>query len=257
MHVPHLMAAEKARACGIPLPSEAAEIESNVMDSANHVVCLSRHEALTLQTLYGRNNGVLVPNGVDDHLLHVPLPPRKPRRPLHVLVIGRPVAQKCFNITLEAVDLALSRNFPMRFRLLLHSAEAATMGAGLVAALRRLTRDRRVRVEFDAQRTGVYAAIGWADVLLHPANTETQGLAVMEALAAGRPVVCRPLPVYEEQFGSLRHLRYANGGDAEAFMDELLSIQSEGVPGCDAEQARASVTKFATTNFKRYLDLLL
>jgi glycosyltransferase-like protein len=54
------------------------------------------------------------------------------------------------------------------------------------------------------------------------------GLAAMEALAAGVPVVTRPLPVLREVFGD--HVRY--GGDPEAMASALVGAVSAGpLPG--------------------------
>ncbi|MEW5810344.1 MAG: MSMEG_0565 family glycosyltransferase [Actinomycetota bacterium] len=59
------------------------------------------------------------------------------------------------------------------------------------------------------------------DVFAFPSTKEGFGLAAMEALAAGRPVVTRDLPVLREVFGNT--VRYASGasGLAEALADAL------------------------------------
>jgi glycosyltransferase involved in cell wall biosynthesis len=166
------------------------------------------------------------------------------------------VAQKGFDLTLAVIETALQRLAPIRFRLLLHSAEPTASREEWLKDVRRLSRDYRVSVEYDVRRSGVCEALEWSDVLLHPAHTETQGLVILEALAAGRPVVCRPLPVLREQFGALRHLRYVPSDEADAFLQELLRVHQEGVIETDTLGARSSVAKFTSASFQRYVDLL-
>ncbi|MFA7510729.1 MAG: MSMEG_0565 family glycosyltransferase [Mycolicibacterium vanbaalenii] len=66
----------------------------------------------------------------------------------------------------------------------------------------------------DAELPSLVAA---AEVFAFPSTKEGFGLAAMEALAAGRPVVARELPVLREVFGDT--VRYAS--DVEGFADAL------------------------------------
>jgi glycosyltransferase involved in cell wall biosynthesis len=74
-----------------------------------------------------------------------------------------------------------------------------------------------------------------ADVFAFPSTKEGFGLAAMEALAAGRPVVTRDLPVLREVFGDT--VRYAS--TPAAFADELIGAL---VHGADPGPGRALAT---------------
>lgn len=69
-----------------------------------------------------------------------------------------------------------------------------------------------------------------ADVFAFPSVKEGFGLAPMEALAAGTPVVMRDLPVLREVFGST--VRYADSvaGFADELADALGAIADERIP---------------------------
>ena len=74
------------------------------------------------------------------------------------------------------------------------------------------------------------------------------GLAAMEALAAGAPVVARPLPVLREVFGD--HVRY--GDDPVSMAAALLQAEADGPLAGGASLAREHTWELAA---RRHLDL--
>jgi glycosyltransferase-like protein len=77
------------------------------------------------------------------------------------------------------------------------------------------------------------ALVAAADVFAFPSTKEGFGLAAMEALAAGRPVVARDLPVLREVFGDT--VRYAS--DPEGFADAMAASIGDD-SRADAEAGR-------------------
>ena len=66
------------------------------------------------------------------------------------------------------------------------------------------------------------AVVAGARALVLPSRDEGFGLPVLEALAAGTPVLASDLPVLREVGGA--HVRYATAGDPEAFAEGLRAL---------------------------------
>ena len=112
-----------------------------------------------------------------------------PAQPPEVLVLGALVGWKRPDLALEACALARRRHPELRLRF---------AGAPIDGALDRVTEGLRARaaepdlagaVEFAGDLADPAPALARATCLLHCAEREPFGLAVLEALAAGRPAV--------------------------------------------------------------------
>src|SRR5690606_9698193 len=77
----------------------------------------------------------------------------------------------------------------------------------------------------EAEMAAWYAA---ADVLAFPSVKEGFGLAALEAMAAGVPVVTSDLPVFREWLVPGRDALTAPVGDADALADALAAVLDDG-----------------------------
>ena len=92
--------------------------------------------------------------------------------------------------------------------------------------------------------------VAGASALVLPSRDEGFGLPVLEALAAGTPVVCSDLPVLREVGGS--HAVYAPAGDVEAFAAALADVLADPV---DPAAGRAYAAEFTWARCaKRHRD---
>jgi glycosyltransferase involved in cell wall biosynthesis len=183
---------------------------------ADLVVCLSQAIADDLAV-----DAVVVRPGVDLDRLRPAEPP--PTDPPTALLLGAIVGWKRPDLALEGVALA-ARQLP-NLRLRVAGAPLDPAGAELLARLRaRATRpDLAGRVEFLGQVADVPGALAAATCLLHCADREPYGMALVEALASGRPVAAPaaagPLEIADPRCGAL----YAPG-DAQAAAAALVDV---------------------------------
>ncbi len=161
-----------------------------------------------------------------------------PARPPEVLVLGALVPWKRPDLALEALALARAQMSDLRLRFV--GGPLTATGEQLAASLRRRATepDLAGAVEFTGPVVDPWPELARASALLHCAPREPFGLVLVEALAAGRPVVAPaaggPAEIVDESCGVL----YAPG-DAHAAADALLRVLEDGEAMGAAGRVRA------------------
>lgn len=196
------------------------------------------------------------PSGsVADHPPGGPTGDRAPDSAPTALVLGAIVGWKRPDLALETVALA-ARELP-GLRLRLAGAPIGAAGTELLAALeRRATRpDLAGRVDFAGQLDDVAGALGEATCLLHCADREPYGMALVEALACGRPVVASaaagPLEIVDASCGDLYR-----PGDARAAATALVDVIARAPELGRAARGRAAAHFDATVARARFAALV-
>jgi glycosyltransferase involved in cell wall biosynthesis len=222
-----------------------------VAGRADLVVCLSQAIADDLARRGSRV--VVVRPGVDlDRLRPAGTPPTGPPT---ALLLGAIVGWKRPDLALEAGALA-ARELP-ELHLQVAGAPLDTAGAELLARLRdRATRpDLAGRVEFLGQVADVPAALAGATCLLHCADREPYGIALVESLACGRPVVAPaaagPLEIVDASCGALYP-----PGDAQAAATALVDVIRRAPDLGPAARARAETHFDRTASGARFAALV-
>jgi glycosyltransferase involved in cell wall biosynthesis len=198
----------------------------------------------------GGDVAVLHP-GVDlDAFTPAPLPDRPP----HALVLGALVGWKRPDLALE-----IAARMP-ELRLTLAGAPLPGDDGGLEAALRARAAkpDLAGRVTFAGPIADVPGALAEAHVLLHCSDAEPYGLALVEALAAGRPVVAPaaggPLEIVTDGAG-----RLYTPGDPEAAARALREVLAGPDAGAAARRRAEAAfdVRASTRRLEEALDAAL
>jgi len=170
------------------------------------------------------------------------------------LFLGAIVHWKRPDLALETVALA-ARELP-ELRLRIAGAPLGAAGAELLAALeqRAAQPDLAGRVDFLGPVDDVPAALAGATRLLHCADREPYGMALVEALASGRPVVAPaaggPLEIVDASCGALY-----TPGDARAAATALVDAVRADRLG-PAARARAETHFDVTASRARFAELV-
>jgi glycosyltransferase involved in cell wall biosynthesis len=160
-----------------------------------------------------------------------------PDRPT-ALLLGAIVDWKRPGLALEATALA-ARELP-ELRLRIAGAPLASAGTELLAELERRAGqpDLAGKVDFAGQVDDVPAALAAATCLLHCADREPYGMALVEALACGRPIAAPaaagPLEIADASCGVLYP-----PGDAQAAAAALVDVVGRAPELGRAARARA------------------
>lgn len=152
----------------------------------------------------------LAPLGISSHFPRFERADRKAGSELHVLFVGGDGLRKGIGYLARAVKLMASNRIQVRV------AGDLEISEGGLAELRRY-----LDLLGPVPRTEIESLFRWADVLVLPSISDTFGLVVLEAMAAGLPVIttphtCGPDVIREGLDGFIVPIR-----DPEAIADRL------------------------------------
>jgi glycosyltransferase involved in cell wall biosynthesis len=213
---------------------------------ADGVVCPSDFAAERLQSFGLTAPTWVVSNGT---------PPRRPRpatrsplrhEPYLILCVGRLAREKRQDVIIDAVARSRHRD---RIRLVV-------AGAGpLEEPLRRRAHEHGLAVEFGYVSDDRLVQLqSEAQLFVHASEVELEGMAVLEAMAAGLPVLVADAPNSAARrlaCGPEFLFRAGDAGDLAAHLDRLLTA-----PATLAEGARHSVAYAAEHSFHRSVRTL-
>jgi len=166
----------------------------------------------------------ILPNGieVDRFAAPAPRPAAMPAGRRHVLYIGRIEPRKGVDRLVRAMQ-TVQRQVP--------GVQLVIAGRGPDReAIQALARELDVRAVFadrvsDDELPGLYQA---ADVVCSPAlGDESFGLVLLEAMAAGRPIVASNIDGYAELLTPAGSARLAKAGDVNALAQEICAVLTD------------------------------
>jgi phosphatidylinositol alpha-mannosyltransferase len=165
----------------------------------------------------------IVPNGIDVSRFDLPQTASRPREMpghrCHVLYVGRLEPRKGVDRLVRAMAI-VQRVAP--------AAHLVVVGDGPDRPqLESLQRELGVDGTFVGRVSGgeLPRFMGSADVVCSPAlGGESFGIVLLEALAAGRPVVATRIPGYEELVGGVPSVRLVDPGSVDALAVELAGL---------------------------------
>lgn len=226
IHTPHLLAAEKARYNKLLLPSYVEASERALVSRANHIIALSKSEAIVLSSIYGCDNRkiVIAPNGVNDVFFEIPLLNIKASHSLSVLHVGRSCRQKGVDILLDAVERIMKSGISVPIRIVGGSYGEPEFDKLLETQIQRASLMNIVERIGEVSHDHIPSLLSNSFIYVQPSRYESQGVALLEAMAAGRIVVASDLPAIRE------YIRHGENGflvepeNPQALADTLQSI---------------------------------
>lgn len=243
---PHLLPSEKGRALGVPVPAHVAAEEQRRLRDSDAIIALSADE----RDAIGRHHGGkthLIANGVDDGFFRLPAVERPMlRSPVRLGSVGRLCRQKGIDVLLDGAERLLAAGVPITLDVVGRSYneqdyEDEIRRRAATAPLR-----DRVRIIDDATHDQIPTLLGGWDLYLQPSRYESQGIALLEAMASGRVVIATAVDAVLEYLadGTNGHTISAppRGDDLAAAIERAI-----GDPGWTgvSQQARATALQFS------------
>lgn len=198
LFTPHLLASEKAHANGLALPEPVAILERQLLARADCTITMSRDEEGSCVHL-GARRVQLVANGVSEAFFELPAAQRPaPNGVIKLGSVGRLCAQKGVEILLEAVRQLVTAGLDVQLDVVGSSYGEDAFEAEISRRLLDPLLSRRVRMLGPVPHQDLPDIVSSWNIYLQPSRYESQGIALLEAMAAGRYVIATGLPAVGE-----------------------------------------------------------
>lgn len=258
IHTPHLLAREKARCLGVECPQSVLDEEVKLLSRSDVIIALSQSEQRTLIREYGVESKKIeiVPNGVSEYFRGSQPLPTSPRSQLRVVSIGRLCRQKGTDTLLAAFDLLdiRARNLSL---VLIGSGygevnfEASVRDSVIVSPLR-----DQISIVDRLPNAELPSVLRKAEIYVQASRYESQGVAILEAMACGCAVIASDLPAIREYAISGVNALLVPPENPQAIADAIWTLYTNSEfraklsrrARATAEKFRWSSTVTATTN---------
>lgn len=201
-------------------------------------------DSLTAHGIHA-NKITVIPNGIDLERFHVSLSREGAEGEFTFLFVGRLVEQKGVDILLNA----LAQVARGRLRI--------AGGGVLRASLEQKAKDLGIesRVEFLGARSDIPHLLRQADCFVFPSRWEGYGLTLLEAAAAGLPIIASDLPAVRDIVDNGAEALLVAPEDAGALSKSMQTMMDD--PALRARLAAAGRRKAIEFSIARHVDRLL
>lgn len=209
-------------------------MRGRALRAADHVVCISDTVRRHLASTYERTRDVSVIRLGVEHVENVRLTFVE-RRLQRFVVIGRLVPEKRVDLLIQALSAIQE---PWQLDVVGDGPDRARLEE-MVCTLR-----VRPRVHFAGSVADVRPFLASADVCLFASREEGQGMVVLEAAAAGVPVIANDLPVLHELFDEYSMTFVPQGADVRVWTETIQTVMYAPMEAkTRAQEAQAIVRK--------------
>ena len=200
VHTPHLLAAEKAHYNKLLFPSCIKAAEQALLRRANHIIVLSKSEEAAVCKKYGcsKQKITLAPNGISSAFFKIPLWDEKTLKLLPILFVGRCCRQKGIDVLLDATKRIIKLGVPISLRLVGGPYGETQFDKFIETRVRKLSLGAIVEQVGEVSHDRIPSIMNGSFIYVQPSRYESQGIALLEAMAAGRVVVASDLPAIRE-----------------------------------------------------------
>lgn len=225
-HTPHLLAREKTRFNGLAFPRQIEAAEREILHRADAVFALSAHEAAVIESYYqvSRSKIYVAPNGVSRRFLQLRLPNSRKLRNAPLLFIGRLCKQKGVDLLVRAIGELGGRGFSPKACIVGGSYGEPAYEQGLHRYVEARNLNSGLHLAGQVPHRRIPAFMRRSGIFVQPSRYESQGVAILEAMAAGRAVIATDLPAVREYITPGLNGFLVRAEDPQSIADSILQV---------------------------------
>jgi D-inositol-3-phosphate glycosyltransferase len=257
VHTPHLLALEKANHNGIPCPQVVVEAEKQLFGRAVNILSLSKSETGALINSYGVSHTKIVetPNGVDREFFNIRTRSLDQNSTFKIVSIGRLCRQKGIDILLDAMEQLLLQQIPVQLTLVGGSYYEQEYESKMIDRASAAPLREKVSVIGQVPHWQIPALLSNCQVYVQASRYESQGIALLEAMASGCTVVATDLAAVREYISSEVNGVLVPSENSEALANALIRIFRD--PSFAQTLADAARRRAISFTWDRLLNLTL
>ncbi|MBK8467581.1 MAG: glycosyltransferase family 4 protein [Chloracidobacterium sp.] len=228
IHTPHLLALEKCHYNGLTCPSYVEVAERKLFDRSEAIFALSNAESDAMRIKYGVQHDKLIvtPNGISPQFFRIIPRNSLSRGKLSLLCVGRICLQKGIDILLDAVSSLIMDGVPTELYLAGGPYGESDYENNIAERIAAPPLRGKVFPIGKVSHSIIPKLLSRCNVYVQPSRYESQGIALVEAMAAGRAVVASNLPAVKEYLTHNSNGLLFEPGNAKALTKMLLSLYS-------------------------------
>jgi glycosyltransferase involved in cell wall biosynthesis len=220
------LASEKAHHNELFLPEFVRDAEKKLLDRANDIIALSISEKTAMCAEYSidPNKITIAPNGIDDAFFKIPSLKTGTLCSSAVLFVGRTCRQKGIDVLLDATERLLNSGTIIFLRMIGGKYAEPSVDKSVKERIKKAPLASVVENLGEVTHDVVVSQMRKSFIYVQPSRYESQGIALLEAMASGRIVVASDLPAIRE------YIRHGENGllvepkNAQALADTLSTV---------------------------------
>jgi glycosyltransferase involved in cell wall biosynthesis len=252
VYTPHLLALEKGRTIGGGCPEVVLASERRILARANAIPALSRAEANSISEMGKMDlEPIIAPNGVEPSFFDLPRHQRNISEPTRLLSIARLTGQKGLDHLLDALEIVIARGLDVNLTVVGGSYRDVEYEETLRARAKGPSLRDRIRFVGSVRHVDVGQWLSNADIYVQPSRYESQCIALLEAMAAGLPVIASRLDGIREYLDEGRHGLMFAAGDTVELADQIETlIRNPDISDRLSQNARERARTFGSSEMQ-------
>lgn len=230
IHTPHLLAYAKMHHIGYKCPPKIIKAEKHILKKCDKVIALSCSEKNDILTQYDINGNkvTVIPNGIAESF-------RKNSQPkaiiqeniLKLVTVARITKQKRLDTLIKAIDELKRNGIAIHLKIIGGEYSDDIHYNYITELIANLKLQRNIEIVGFINQDEISVIYEQSDLYIQSSYYESQGIAIIEAMSCGLPIITTYQEALEEFFVENENGFYYNGSDYKSMASKIQMIDKD------------------------------